>query len=1819
MARKPSLRAAAASLTTLALGLSGALLLGPAATAAPDPGPAPGTSPGTSEAPDAAAAVADAVANLPELTFDDPSIAWSQILVDGDDVERDADGNPYNVFGGFGSVSCNNTSNLLLDYKEENPDAYWRIMNLLFNPETGAGLKHIKVELGADNNTSSGTEPATKRSADEPANVLRGAGFHFIADALSINPDIETEALRWGEPSWTQGNLDLRYQWYKETIDAAYDTYGVTFDYLSPSQNEVHANYITSELAWTVDFAQRLEVDALASDARYDYGQIKIVALDSYRNVGAVSRAILASPAALEQVDAVGYHYDIAGDPDLTRLNKEFGMEVLYSEGVSPMIEPEYRINGQPAMGGIGGTVGAVDIADRFINAYRWEGSNPNPGHMTTFLFQPAVSAMYEGTQYQPKSLVRASDPWSGFYEGGVGIALVRHFMQFIDEGWEYVEGASLGNGSKGDGGTVVNTSTRTYLTLRTPQALVETGDDLELTQVHANNTATTRSFEVKVADAGETGRPLFVWETTGPDVAGVADIDENWFQNTGYVEPVRTEVIGGVTHDVYRVQIAPYSIQTISSLPDGVHGSAESYVPGDFATQAADEILALPYTDDYSYADYPTASINGVEMDYVERRGGSPRYTADQNGAFEVLDSGDPARGNVMVQRNHADNRGYTWNVWGDGSQRNVSTDSPATVLGDHRWTSYTASIDFKLDEVVRNAALPNFAGLGVRQVLPAGADLATYATRVFDDGRWELRKLGAVVASGQVFMFDPSSWHTLEVEARENVITATLDGTVLGTYADSSSNPVMAGRISIVSGHYNTAYDNLAITPIDGISWESEKVDDADARITYPTGASYAQAGYAHFNRTQHVLTASRSFALDFTGTGLNLFGATAAATLDIAVDADPVRRVSVGGVGDRQTSAWLRGLADGDHTVTVTVVSGTFTLDGVDVVQGGDSPAEVDPALKPIAVATPVPRLATEVGTAPALPATVRATSQAGGVIDAPVTWTLVPSAFTTPYALAKVDGTFTNNPALTVSAYVEVVPDGVRYFIDANAPAVPAASAHPAVKAFVEGQGETLLNATADGAWSVAAGWGRGATYSAKGLLNQTPYDKMRETGWYTANATTPLTYRLTLPAGEYEVASGHTEWWASGGNRNMTMTIEVPNGTGGTSVVPVGAVSFPSTANGQRATVGAAFTMPVAGEVVYRVANNGGNQAMALSWLAVNVKQAPAQVVDRAALQSLLAQAQASPRKAYTADSWSALRTVGTAAHAVEADPQATQQEVDDAAAALTTALAALVEVAHLPVADYRVATPEGQLPVLPATVALATLSGMEQQVPVTWAPVAASAFTTPYSTVAVTGSTGATAITLQVEVVPEGLTYFVDAAAAPGLGVDNAGVTSPSHTAVAALLGDQLRNAVPDRRFPATGQELWGLTSPIDAGTAYVGAKARVAGTYDKFTTTGWYAAGTNGSVGYRFWLEEGTYEVTSGYREWWGQTRSIIPSVTVDGVRTDGTGVTLSAAAPQAVSTVTVVVDEAGYADFGARLGTGSQLPVLSWVAVDDVTPEVQPVVLEGIAVTTPPTNVDLLQGAVLDVTGLVVTATFSDGSTSVLDVASLAVSGYDAAVLGEQVVTVTATIGEVSRSATFTVRVAAPVPSFVDVPFTAQFSAEIEWLAAEGVSTGWALPGGGREYRPVQPIARDAMAVFLFRLAGDPAYTAPTVSPFVDVATTNPFYREITWLASTGISTGWPTAAGAEFRPYSPIARDAMAAFLYRLADRPAFSAPAVSTFGDVGTGNQFYKEISWLASEGISTGWPGQGGAPASYQPLSAVNRDAMAAFLFRFSHR
>lgn len=180
-----------------------------------------------------------------------------------------------------------------------------------------------------------------------------------------------------------------------------------------------------------------------------------------------------------------------------------------------------------------------------------------------------------------------------------------------------------------------------------------------------------------------------------------------------------------------------------------------------------------------------------------------------------------------------------------------------------------------------------------------------------------------------------------------------------------------------------------------------------------------------------------------------------------------------------------------------------------------------------------------------------------------------------------------------------------------------------------------------------------------------------------------------------------------------------------------------------------------------------------------------------------------------------------------------------------------------------------------------------------------------------------------------------------------------------------------------------------------------------------------------------------------------------------------------------------------------------------------------------------------------------------------------------------------------------------AAPGP-FRDVSSSHQFVREITWARDRKLLSGW----GDGTFRPNQAIDRDAMAAVAYRMAGSPAFTAPARSPYRDVSTSHPFYREITWARSKGYLRGW---GDGTFRPTQKITRDATAAMFWRMAGRPSYTPPARSRFVDVQRGQQFYREIHWFADQNITSGWP-----DGTYRPLNSTNRDAMAAFLHRYSH-
>jgi hypothetical protein len=188
--------------------------------------------------------------------------------------------------------------------------------------------------------------------------------------------------------------------------------------------------------------------------------------------------------------------------------------------------------------------------------------------------------------------------------------------------------------------------------------------------------------------------------------------------------------------------------------------------------------------------------------------------------------------------------------------------------------------------------------------------------------------------------------------------------------------------------------------------------------------------------------------------------------------------------------------------------------------------------------------------------------------------------------------------------------------------------------------------------------------------------------------------------------------------------------------------------------------------------------------------------------------------------------------------------------------------------------------------------------------------------------------------------------------------------------------------------------------------------------------------------------------------------------------------------------------------------------------------------------------------------------------------------------------------------RTATRLVRVLnTPPPSdFADVPRDAFYTVPVDFLAHTGVTTG----SGGNLYRPAELVTRAQMAVFLWRMAGQPAASG---AGFDDVPADAFSSTATRWLRDAGITTG---VGDNRFDPTGNVTRAQMVNFLHRFAGLPE-GAPS-HPFTDLDPVAHAYAQaaVSWAAHHGIS------GGLDATrFGPAGSVTRAQMAAFLQRYA--
>jgi hypothetical protein len=158
-----------------------------------------------------------------------------------------------------------------------------------------------------------------------------------------------------------------------------------------------------------------------------------------------------------------------------------------------------------------------------------------------------------------------------------------------------------------------------------------------------------------------------------------------------------------------------------------------------------------------------------------------------------------------------------------------------------------------------------------------------------------------------------------------------------------------------------------------------------------------------------------------------------------------------------------------------------------------------------------------------------------------------------------------------------------------------------------------------------------------------------------------------------------------------------------------------------------------------------------------------------------------------------------------------------------------------------------------------------------------------------------------------------------------------------------------------------------------------------------------------------------------------------------------------------------------------------------------------------------------------------------------------------------------------------------------------TSPFVAEIEWLAASGITTGCQLD----RFCPSSPVTRGEMASFL-----DRALALPAGGPdFFNDDAGSPHEEAINAIRAAGITSG---CTATDFCPHARTTREQMATFLVRALQ---LTSSSTDYFSD-DNGSMHESDVNALRESSITLGC-----TEKTFCPKTIVTREQMAAFLFR----
>lgn len=145
--------------------------------------------------------------------------------------------------------------------------------------------------------------------------------------------------------------------------------------------------------------------------------------------------------------------------------------------------------------------------------------------------------------------------------------------------------------------------------------------------------------------------------------------------------------------------------------------------------------------------------------------------------------------------------------------------------------------------------------------------------------------------------------------------------------------------------SASYNkNSFDNFSAEPVEDSDTYVTRFDETDSCFTFEGNWEHnLMSSFKNYKRTISDGTEGDSFTVSFEGTGFALSGETREnAILGVSIDGGDEQLVTVSRTGQREISCHFEGLSEDAHTAKVTIKSGKYTIDAMQVT-GGKIPFE------------------------------------------------------------------------------------------------------------------------------------------------------------------------------------------------------------------------------------------------------------------------------------------------------------------------------------------------------------------------------------------------------------------------------------------------------------------------------------------------------------------------------------------------------------------------------------------------------------------------------------------------------------------------------------------------------------------------------------------------------------------------------------------------------------------------------------------------------------------------------------------------------------